>query len=185
MRWNNMENLQEYDVIYADPPWRYNDKSLHRGGAERHYPTMNIKDICNLKIPAKENSILFMWATFPLLQDALNVIQSWGFKYKTCAFTWVKTNKKTNSIYMGMGHYTRSNAEICLLATKGKFLPKVCSKSVKNTHLFPVGKHSAKPSEFRNLIVQLYGETTSKLEMFAREKADGWDSWGNQIEIAN
>lgn len=171
-----------YDIIYADPPWRYNDKSANRGGAERHYDTMSLEELSLLQIPAKENCILFMWATFPLLQDALNLFQHWGFKYKTCAFTWVKTNKiSQSSLYMGMGHYTRSNAEICLLGTKGKSLPKLCSRSVRNTHLFPIGRHSAKPSQFRDLIVQLYGEDTSKLEMFAREKCIGWDSWGNEV----
>jgi site-specific DNA-methyltransferase (adenine-specific) len=171
----------EYDIIYADPPWSYQDKSMNRGGAERHYSTMNLKDICQLNIPAKENSVLFMWATYPLLPEALNVIEAWGFQYKTCAFTWVKTNKISHdSLYMGMGHYTRSNAEICLLATRGKPLLRY-SKSIRNTHLFPVRRHSAKPSEFRDMIVQLYGDQTSKLEMFAREKAEGWDSWGNEI----
>ena len=175
-----MISSKEYDIIYADPPWSYTDKSKNRGGAERHYSTMNLTDICNLQIPAKPNSVLFLWATYPLLEEALKTIHAWGFKYKTCAFTWVKTNKISNSLYMGMGHYTRSNAEICLLATKGKPLPRY-SKSIRNTHLFPIQRHSAKPKEFRDMIVQLYGEQTSKLEMFAREKAIGWDSWGNEV----
>ena len=176
-----LSHEKEYDIIYADPPWAYHDKSMNRGGAERHYSTMSIDDICKLKVPAKKDSILFLWATYPLLPEALHVIQSWGFQYKTCAFTWVKTNKISNTLYMGMGHYTRSNAEICLLATRGKTLPKRYSRSIRNTHMFPIKRHSAKPSQFREMIVQLYGEETSKLEMFARETAIGWDSWGNEV----
>ena len=89
------KSLKKYNIIYADPPWSYNDKSMHRGGAERHYKTMNFKDICNLPVQkiSADNSVLFLWATFPQIDRALKVIESWGFKYKTCAFNWIKTNK--------------------------------------------------------------------------------------------
>ena len=110
--------MKKYKIIYADPAWSYDDKCLHRGGAERHYRTMNIEDIKNLPVNeiAEDDCILFMWATFPKLQEALDVINAWGFQYKTNAFTWVKKNKKADSLFWGMGRWTRSNAEICLLA---------------------------------------------------------------------
>lgn len=112
---------KKYKVIYADPPWSYADKSLNRGGAARHYPTMPLIDIMNLPIQdiSEDKSVLFMWSTFPKLQESLDVIKAWGFEYKTCAFVWVKENKKAKSLFWGMGRWTRSNAEIVLLATRG------------------------------------------------------------------
>ncbi len=123
--------------------------------------------------------------TMPMLEVAFEVINAWGFKYKTCAFTWVKTNKN-NTIYMGMGRYTRANAEICLLATKGKGLPRK-NASIKNTHLLPRTRHSEKPDLFRNMITELFGivpfEREGKLiELFARNKTFGWDVFGNEVE---
>ncbi len=173
--------IKKYKIIYADPPWKYQDKSKsHGGGAESHYPCMSTKDICDLPIDkiSDIDSVLLMWVTMPFLKEGMQVIESWGFKYKTCAFTWVKTNKD-KSIYMGMGRHTRANAEICLLATKGKGVKRI-DAGIKNTHLFPRGKHSAKPKEFISLIEQLYGRL-SRVELFARNKQKGWDSWGNEI----
>lgn len=168
-----------YKIIYADPPWHYNDKSKsHGGGAESHYKTMKVSDICNLAIPADKDSVLLLWATYPQLEEAFKVINAWGFKYKTCAFTWVKINKN-GSIYMGMGGHTRANAEICLLASRGKGLSRI-NAGIYNTQLHQRSKHSEKPDAFRQEIVRLYGDVP-RLEMFARTKSDGWDSWGNEI----
>ena len=111
-----------YKIIYADPPWAYKVWSKKGQGrsAESHYKTMNLDDICNLKIDkiADENSVLLMWATAPCLEQAFKVLSSWGFTYKTVAFTWIKQNKKQPTLFWGMGYYTRANAEFCLLATR-------------------------------------------------------------------
>ncbi len=171
---------KKYKIIYADPPWHYNDKSKsHGGGAESHYPVMKVSEICELDIPAEKDSVLLMWTTFPQLEESFKVINAWGFKYKTGAFTWVKTTQK-GTIYMGMGRHTRANAEVCLLATKGKGVPRI-NAGIYNTQLHPRTKHSEKPQAFRDEIVKLYGDIP-RLEMFARQKADGWDVWGNEVE---
>lgn len=145
-------------------------------------PTMTNEEICAMPIGnkiAKKDSILFMWATMPKLQEALDVIKAWGFKYKTCAFCWVKQNPKSGGIYAGLGRWVQGNAELCLLATKGH--PHRISKSVKQIVMAPRGRHSAKPSEVRDRIVQLMGEDTDRIELFARDYADGWDCWGNEV----
>ena len=107
---------KKYNIIYADPPWRYDDRGAP-GGAERHYQTMTIEDIKALPVNeiSADNAILFIWVTFPLLQEGLDTIKAWGFEYKTIGFNWVKHNKKSLSWFIGSGNYTRSNSEICLI----------------------------------------------------------------------
>ena len=173
---------KKYNIIYADPPWSYDDPSKHRGGALKHYQTMSLKDIAKLPIKkiTEENSILFMWTTFPKIFEAEEVIKEWGFTYKTNAFTWVKKNKvSTDTNFWGMGRWTRSNAEICLLAVKGK--PKRVSASVHSIIEEPVQEHSKKPDIVRDKIVELCGDI-KRIELFAREKTDGWESLGNQLK---
>ena len=106
-----------YEIIYADPPWRYSAKKV-QGAAENHYPTMSIDELCALPVAelAAKDSALFMWATFPQLPEALRLIRAWGFTYKSVAFVWLKKNKKADSWFYGLGFWTRANAEICLLA---------------------------------------------------------------------
>ena len=142
---------------------------------------MTIQDIKNLPVNelASENAVLFMWATFPNLPLALDAIKAWGFTYKTCAFTWLKQNKKSSGLFWGMGYYTRSNAEVCLLATKGKPLPRM-SHSVHSAIVSPIEEHSKKPDEARNRIVDLFGDLP-RIELFARQHADGWECWGNEV----
>lgn len=118
-----------------------------------------------------------MWATFPMLREALEVIEAWGFTYKTIAFNWVKQNKSGVGLMWGLGNWTRSNSEICLLAVKGK--PKRVSASVHSVILSPVQQHSRKPAEARDRIVELMGDLP-RIELFAREAAPGWDAWGNE-----
>ena len=141
---------------------------------------MSIDDIRNLPVRelADKNCILFMWVTFPTLREAFSVIDAWGFTYKTVAFAWVKQNKKTSSLFWGMGYWTRSNAEICLLATKGK--PKRQSAGVHQFIISPIEQHSKKPDEARNKILALMGNLP-RVELFARQKTPGWDAWGNEI----
>ena len=172
---------KKYQCILADPPWSYrvwNDKGRC---AANHYPTMTLTDICVLPVAdiADEDCALFLWVTYPNLQEAFEVIKVWGFTYKTVAFTWVKRCKKSPSWFVGLGHWTRANAEICLLATKGK--PKRMSRSVRQIIDTPIERHSKKPDEARERIVELMGDVP-RIELFARERTDGWDAFGNEID---
>ena len=127
---------------------------------------------------ADENCALFMWATFPMLPEALRVIKAWSFRYTTVAFVWVKKNRKSEGWFYGLGFWTRGNAEICLLATKGK--PQRVSKGISQLVVSPVREHSRKPDEVRDKIVELMGDVP-RIELFARQKVDGWDAWGNEV----
>ena len=173
-----MQN-KKYQIIYADPPWQYKRKA-GQGIASDHYPTMSLQEICNLPVGnlADKNCALFLWVTFPQLREGLSVIQAWGFQYKTVAFVWVKQNKKADTLFLGLGHWTRSNAEICLLATRGTIRRK--SAYVRQIILSHIEKHSKKPDITRDLIVELMGDLP-RLEMFARESTPGWDVWGNEV----
>ena len=170
-----------YRVIYADPPWQYNDKKKNRGGAEKHYQTQSDRWIRQLPVSqiAADNSLLFMWGTFPKLRQAVSTMGSWGFEYVTAAFVWVKKNKRKDSYFVGMGSYTRSNAEVCFLGKRGDGL-KIRSKKVRQICDARIGQHSAKPPEIRERIVELVGDVP-KIELFARQTAKGWEAWGNEI----
>ena len=170
---------QKYAIIYADPPWSYRNKGT-RAAADKHYATMSIEDIKALPVAdiAADDCALFLWATFPMLREALETIEAWGFEYKTLAFCWVKRNKKSSGWFWGLGNWTRSNPEICLLAVKGR--PQRVSASVHSLIEAPVGKHSAKPEESRERIVELVGDVL-RIELFARERVPGWDVWGDEV----
>lgn len=176
--------MKTYKIIYADPPWQYkvwSKKGLSRS-AETYYPTMSVADIKKLDIQSISDidSVLFLWVTFPCLQDGLELIKAWGFTYKTNAFTWVKKNKKSDSLFWGMGYYTRANVEICLLATKGKPLKRL-SKKVHSIIESKIEHHSKKPDIVRDKILELFGNL-SRVELFARKQTDGWDVFGNEVE---
>jgi N6-adenosine-specific RNA methylase IME4 len=170
----------KYQIIYADPPWNYKDQGCS-GTMANHYPGMNLADICNLNVRSisADNCILFLWSTYPMLKEALTVIESWGFKYKSIAFLWIKLNKSGNGKFFGLGRWTRGNTEPCLLATKGK--PKRMSASVFQIIETPIQRHSKKPEEARSKIIELMGDL-KKIELFAREKTIGWDVWGNEVK---
>lgn len=172
-----------YTVIYADPPWRYGDKCLHRGGAERHYQTVGLPALVALPVQnlANEDAALFLWSTSPMLPEAMQVLNAWGFAYKTIAFTWVKTTKKSGDLAWGMGHWTRANAEHVLLGIRGK--PKRVSAAVHQVVISPRTKHSQKPDEVRQRIETLMGDVP-RVELFARKQAPGWDVWGIDVEPA-
>ena len=175
--------MKKYSIIYADPPWRYkvySKKGLGRS-AESHYPTMELEDIRALPVGtlAADDSVLFLWTTIPLLHDCFSVMRAWGFSYKTVAFVWIKQNRKSDSLFWGMGHWTRANAEFCMLATKGH--PKRKSNRVHQFIISPLRGHSQKPDEARDKIIELVGDLP-RVELFAREKADGWDAWGNEVD---
>ncbi|MBQ9551385.1 MAG: DNA methyltransferase [Clostridia bacterium] len=178
---------KQYSVIYADPPWSYQQQGGpkgKRGTANAHYGTMSTNDICEL--PVKNlcggGSALFMWATFPQIADAIRVMEAWGFRYKTAAFVWVKKNAKSGSNFWGMGAYTRANAEVCLLGVTPGFRAKDAIKchSVHQIIEAPIEAHSKKPDEARRRIVELMGDVP-RIELFARCRADGWDAWGNEV----
>lgn len=170
---------QKYAIIYADPPWSYRNKGT-RAAADRHYSTMSIEDIKALPVAdiAAEDCVLFLWATFPMLREALETIEAWGFEYKTAAFVWVKQNRLSPGWFWGLGNWTRSNAEVCLLAVKGR--PQRVSAAVHSIIEAPVGKHSEKPKEVRKRIVELMGDVP-RIELFARERVPGWDAWGDEV----
>jgi len=184
----------KYQIIYADPPWSYKvwseDKKSAQGCAKKHYNTMSIEDICNLPIGelADKDCKLFLWATPPCLQEAIEVMKAWGFEYKTIAFCWVKTNPKAKTPFYGIGHWTASNCELVLAGLrKGGKLNRQ-SKSISQIDMSPRGKHSSKPDSIREKIVKLCGDVP-RIELFAREKKglfgsnlDGWDVWGNEVE---
>ncbi|NAL20034.1 DNA methyltransferase, partial [Escherichia coli] len=133
-----------YNILYADPPWRYEQKAV-QGAAEKLYPTMSIDELCALPVEtlAEKDCLLFLWATFPQLPEALRLIKAWGFTFKTVAFVWLKLNRKSPTWFYGLGYWTRGNAEICLLAKRGH--PKRYSKSVHQFIISPVEEHSKKP----------------------------------------
>lgn len=174
---------KKYNIIYADPPWSYRAWSSKEKGrsAESHYPTMSIEDIKALPVSqlAAKDCILFLWITFPLLQEAWSIMEAWGFTYKTVAFVWVKQCRKSENLFLGMGYWTRSNAEICLLATKGN--PKRISKNVKQIIISHLEEHSKKPDAARDRIVDLAGDLP-RIELFARQTTPGWDVWGNEVD---
>lgn len=174
--------MKKYKIIYADPPWRfkvYSQKGLGRS-AERYYPTMNIEDIQALPVGelADSDCVLFLWTTLPFLKDCFSVISAWGFEYKTVAFVWIKLNRKADNLFWGMGHWTRSNAELCILAVKGH--PKRISAGVHQVVISHIEEHSKKPNEVRDRIVALMGDLP-RVELFARQRTEGWDVWGNEV----
>lgn len=175
---------KKYGIIYADPPWFYRDRAASGNrGASFKYRVLSQDWICKLPVEtiADANCILFLWITMPKLNEVMEVIESWGFKYKTCAFTWVKKNRKKPTWFMGMGNWTRANSELCLLATRGK--PKRISASISSIIDSPREEHSKKPSITRDKIVELCGDVP-RIELFARERVPGWDYWGDEVGVS-
>lgn len=169
---------KKYKAILSDPAWSfktYSEKGKDRS-PEQHYDCMPIEDIYRLPVQdiADQNCILFLWVTFPLLKEGIKTLEEWGFTYKTVAFTWAKKNKSNLGFFMGNGYYSRANAEICLLGTKGKI--EVKSRSVRQLIVSPLREHSRKPDEIYSRIEQLVDGPY--LEMFSRNNREGWDSWG-------
>jgi N6-adenosine-specific RNA methylase IME4 len=172
---------RRYSIIYADPPWSYRDTAAAGNrGAGFKYGLMAQDNIAELPVDqiAAPDCALFLWVTMPKLSEVWGVIEKWGFTYKTVAFTWIKTNRKSGTPFWGMGNWTRANAELCLLATKGK--PKRQSAAVHSVVMSPLRAHSQKPDEVRERIVKLMGDLP-RIELFARERVEGWDAWGNEV----
>lgn len=183
----------KFDVILSDPPWSYRDdkgKNPKLGGIT--YPVMTDEDIYNLPVSeiANRDSLLFLWATLPKLPEALKTMESWGFRYTTAPFVWVKLNPLgaleqlgkdiilRGGVYSGLGHWTNGNIEIVLMGKRGS--PKRKNKNVKQIIFSPRSRHSAKPTEIYNRIENLT-VSTGRIELFARNTRDGWISLGNEI----
>ncbi|MGV8123119.1 MAG: MT-A70 family methyltransferase [Candidatus Xenobiia bacterium LiM19] len=194
----------KYSIIYADPPWAYNDrreirrdgKMAKRGfGSANLYDVMTIDEIAALPVGdlAADNSALFMWATWPQLDQQLGVLKAWGFKYVGAGYIWLKRNlRDERNPWFGVGYYTKSNTEPCLLGIRGRMKP--VSNSISEVIVEPEviiephprderGKiiHSRKPAIVREKIVQLFGDLP-RVELFSREIVPGWDVWGNEVE---
>lgn len=162
-----------YGVIYADPPWRYetfSENGMDRS-ADNHYPTMSMFDMLALDVPAADDCVMFMWATVPMLPEALDLLQGWGFEYKS-HICWIKDRQ-------GTGYWTRNKHELLLIATKGKVPAPAMGTQPPSVIELPLGRHSEKPALFADMISTLY-PTTPKLEMFARVGRVGWDVIGNE-----
>ncbi len=174
-----------YPIIYADPPWSYDDAGCN-GAAQDHYPTMKYQDIARLPIGqlATSDAVMFMWATYPKIQEALDLFRAWGFSYKSIAFQWLKIYPSGEPRF-GLGRWTRGNTEPCLLGVRGKphRVNNAVSQLIFSEELIvsQIGRHSEKPSETRDRILRLIGDLPA-VELFARTKVPGWDCWGNEVE---
>ena len=182
--------MKKYQIIYADPPWDYQDKRnkpcknnpTGAGGASKHYSTIPIQELKALPVKdiSAENCMLFMWATAPFMKEAIELIESWGFKYRTMPFVWIKMKNDMSDFRLdGIGSYTLNNAEFILLGRKGKYWRD--STKVKQIIFTPKLAHSEKPKQVRNRITELMGDLP-RIELFARQKTEGWDVWGNEVK---
>ncbi len=170
----DIEDIPEtFDVIYADPPWRYDFAESSNRKIENHYTTMQTSDIAKMKVPSKENCVLFMWATAPKLLEALDVMKGWGFTYKTHAI-WDKEK-------IGMGYWFRGQHELLMVGVKGKVSPPQASIRISSIIKEQRSKHSRKPDCVAEYI-ELAFYNKSKVELFCREPRNGWYSYGNEIE---
>ncbi len=194
----------KYKILYVDPPWLYNDRNGNgERGAIYKYKCMSQDELemmaSDIHKIADDDCYLFMWSTMPMLPNALSIIDFWGFTFKTVAFTWIKTNKD-GTPFKGLGHYTRGNAETCLVATRGGadvlLLSEYCAseelclvatkgklhrknKGVGSVVIEPTREHSRKPDSVRDRIDLLYGDVP-RIELFARQSTIGWHTMGNE-----
>ena len=149
------------------------------------YATMADADLIRMSehIPKimNDDAVLFSWATAPRLPFAIDLLKKWGFSYKTIGFTWVKTNPKKGNYFMAMGNWTRTNPEICLLGVRGSIKRNPLATKVEQLVVAPRGKHSSKPLEVRERIVELMGDIP-RLELFARSCGEGWDATGLEYD---
>lgn len=173
---------KSYSVVLADPPWTFNVWNAEKSDrhASHKYNLLDVDSICQYAPPVNENCALFLWATWPNLPDALKVISVWGFTYRTLAWVWVKLNENSMGTHMGMGYYTRSNTEPCLLAVRGTM--PVAAHDVQALIMSPIREHSRKPTEQYSKIERLYPQGPY-LELFARRKhSEKWHVWGNEVK---
>lgn len=170
--------MKKYKIVYADPPWDYG--SFPSTSDANAYPLMATKDICALPVDqiAHPDAVLFLWTVMSKLPEAFKVIDAWGFRYVSNGFTWIKTNSRAKTLVRGMGYWTSQNAELCLVAKRGR--PQRKEAFVCSVVVGPRGRHSQKPDVVRDLIVRICGDVP-RVELFARTKSPGWDVWGNEL----
>lgn len=180
---------KKYQVIYADPPWNESGGGKIKRGADRHYPLMKTKEIASLPVSeiTDDNCHIYLWVTNNFLQDGLEVMRAWGFKYIT-KITWIKGQVIENGVLKldnaGLGQYFRGQDEVCLFGRKGMipYATKEGKRQQGNTVIIsPRRKHSQKPIEMRAMIERVSANAETRIELFAREKIDGWDFWGNEV----
>jgi N6-adenosine-specific RNA methylase IME4 len=174
----------KYEIIYCDPPWDYGGQSQTgkdgktSGGAIEHYPTMTLKELKEMKPMinriANDDCLLFMWTSSPHLDQSIELLKHWGFKYATIGFVWDKQR-------VNPSHYTMSQVEICLIGKKGKIPRPRGARNVRQFLSVLRTKHSEKPVEVRTRIEQMF-PTQNKIELFARQSFEGWDVWGNEVD---
>lgn len=189
-------SVKKYQIIYADPPWKYSSKELYgdkingyKNGQrkrfadlERIYSTLNIDDIKNLPVKdiTDRDCACFMWSTDSHLKEAIEVMECWGFKYKTIAFVWLK-KYNTGTRVLNFAPWTLKSTEICLLGIQGKMSKYKIANNVQQFIEAERTEHSKKPNEARKRIEELFGNIP-RVELFARQKVEGWDCWGNEVE---
>ena len=183
---------KKYDVIYADPPWDYGgklqfdksstsvdkidpDKNIFISSANFKYPTVKTKDLKKIPVNeiANEDCLLFMWVTNPHLAQGIELGKAWGFEYKTVAFVWDK-------MIHNPGQYTMSYCELCLVFKKGRIPKPRGVRNIKQLLHAPRTKHSEKPMQVLENIEKMF-PTQGKIELFARNKPQGWDVWGLDV----
>lgn len=187
MKVNIFDTNNKYPVIYADPPWKTGYFKQYRGqkeGGQKSvglpYTTMTDEEIKALPIKkiAADDAVLFMWCIDSRIADIKEIMKAWGFDFKAVGFVWVKKAKTTNGTNATFGSYTRRSCEFCFIGTKGRYI--IRQKAVEQLIIEPKSEHSRKPNTARERIIQIMGEIP-KIELFARQKVEGWDCWGNEI----
>lgn len=175
--------MSKFSIIYADPPWDYKGQKQHTGkdgpesgGAITHYSTMKLKDLKMLDVQSlcEKDCLLFMWSSSPHLDQAIELMTSWGFSWATVGFVWEKQR-------VNPGFYTMSQVELCLVGKKGKIPTPRGSRNERQFLSELRGKHSEKPNEIRKRIEKMF-PTQSKIELFARTASEGWSVWGDEVE---
>ena len=171
-----------FEILYADPPWEYGNVQHNgkgrptTGGAATHYPTMTIADLKRLDVPSitAPDALMFMWSSSPHLDQAVDLLRAWGFKWATVGFVWDKQR-------VNPGFYTMSQCELCLVGKRGRIPTPRGARNVRQFVSSLRGEHSEKPAEVRTRIEAMF-PTQSKIELFARVRSPGWHAWGNEVE---
>ncbi len=180
--------MKKYQIIYTDPPWcfwgnygKVGKSKLSGFGAQIRYDLMGDDELINFPIQniADDNCALFLWVVNSRLDFGTELLKRWGFYYKTVAFNWIKTARKSGIPNCRLGYWTLGGSELCLLGIKGKMKP--IRHNIRQVVLHHRIGHSVKPDIFRDNIVELFGDLP-RIELFARQKVDGWDCWGNEVK---
>jgi N6-adenosine-specific RNA methylase IME4 len=173
----------KFAILYADPPWDYKGQTQHggsgvsdTGGAVRHYSTMTLDELMRLDVPSitADDALLFMWSSSPHLDQAVALMRAWGFSWATVAFVWDK-------LRVNPGFYTMSQCELCLVGKRGRIPRPRGARNIRQLVQSERREHSQKPDEVRKRIEAMF-PTQAKVELFARERVDGWSAWGNEVE---